>query len=227
VDDGPRINLVNGFVGAVTPSTVHALPIWIDVCAMSINAAFGAAVARNRQLALLAVLVAGVIVGLGGGIVRDVLLGLEASAVQSWYYIPAVLAAALIGGFLAHRITKRHIPYLLIRGVAVGLLVTIGVQKGIAYKTPGDAAIFIGVICGTMGGALGDVMAAERLAIFREAHWELGSVIVAATIFWLLSIYVNFWLATAAAIVTVSSLTMLSVKLGWNRASFPGDRVPT
>ena len=217
---------MSGLMATTTPLPLHALPPWVDVCAMAVAAAFGAATGRNRRLPLLAVLIAGVIAGLVGGMIRDVLLGLEAAAIENWYYIPAVLAAALFGGFLAHRLVQGHLSFLLARGVAVGLLVTIGVQKGIEYRAPADAAILLGIVTGTMGGATADVMAGERASIFRQAHWGLAAVIVAAAVFWLLTTYVNFWVATGAAVLTAASLDILSVRLGWASPMFPGDRPP-
>ena len=217
---------MSALFATTAPAPLPSLPDWVDVCAMAVAAAFGAAAGRNRRLPLLAVLAAGVIAGLAGGMVRDFLLGLEAAAIQNWYYIPAVLAAALVGGFLAPRLVQGHLSYLLARGVAVGLLVTIGVQKGLEYRAPDDAAILLGVVTGTMGGATADVMAGERAAIFRQAHWGLAAVIASASIFWLLSTYVDFWVAIAAAVVTAASLDILSWRLGWASPMFPGDRAP-
>ena len=65
---------------------------------MSIGAAFGAHTARGRHVLLFGVLLAGIVGGLGGGIARDLLLGLEPAAIANWYYVPAILAAAVIGG---------------------------------------------------------------------------------------------------------------------------------
>ncbi len=210
-------------VATPAPLPLHSLPPWVDISAMAVAAAFGSATGRNRRLPLLAVLGAGVIAGLVGGMIRDFLLGLEAAAIANWYYIPAVLLAALVGGFLAPRLAQGHLSYLLVRGVAVGLLVTIGVQKGIEYRTPADAAIFLGIVTGTMGGATADVMAGERAAIFRQAHWGLVAVIVSASVFWLLTTYVDFWVAIVAAALVVASLDVLSWKLGWASPMFPGD----
>src|SRR5208283_4788525 len=134
---------MNAILATPAPLPLHSLPTWVDVCAMVVSAAFGAAVARTRRVPLLPVLLAGIIAGLGGSMVRDVLLGLEAAAIENWYYIPAVLVAAFVGGFFAHRIVQGHASFLLAQGVAVGLLVTIGVQKGIAYRAPADAPIFL------------------------------------------------------------------------------------
>jgi len=217
---------VSGLAATTAPVPLHTLPTWLDICAMSINAAFGAAVARNRRLTLMAVLIAGVIVGLGGGMVRDVLLGLEAAAIENWYYLPAVLGAALVGGFLAHRLIQGHTSYLVVHSVAIALLVTIGVQKALEYKTPGDAAIFLGVLTGTMGGVGADVMAGERATIFRKAHLGLVAVVLGAVIFWLLTTYVNFWVATVVTLATSVPLDLLSVRFGWASPMFPGDKDP-
>jgi uncharacterized membrane protein YeiH len=67
-----------------------------------------------------------------------------------------------------------------------------------------------------MGAATADVMAGERAVIFRQAHWGLAAVVLSAFIFWLLTTYVGFWIAIVAAVVTVASVDILSVKLGWS-----------
>jgi hypothetical protein len=56
---------------------------------MSVGAVFGAHTARGRHVPLFAVLLAGLVAGLGGGIARDVLLGIEPAAIANWYYVPA------------------------------------------------------------------------------------------------------------------------------------------
>ena len=75
-----------------------------------------------------------------------------------------------------------------------------------------------------MGGATADVMAGERAAIFRQAHWGLMAIVVSAVVFWLFTTYVGFWVGIVAAALTVASLDTLSWKLGWASPMFPGDR---
>src|SRR5690242_7328966 len=94
-----------------TTPTLHELPAWVDVAAMVVSGLFGAHVARRRQIPLFGTLLAGVVAGLGGGMVRDVLLGLEPAAISTWYYIPAVLTAASIGGFVAPAFSLDRLPY--------------------------------------------------------------------------------------------------------------------
>ena len=79
---GPGVDTaMNALLATPAQLPLHSPPTWVDVTAMAVGAAFGAATGRNRRLPLLAVLAAGVISGLAGGMIRDVLLGLEAAAI--------------------------------------------------------------------------------------------------------------------------------------------------
>jgi uncharacterized membrane protein YeiH len=205
--------------------SAHQLPASFDVAAMVVASAFGAHVARTRRVPLFGVLLAGLMVGLGGGMARDVLLGLEPAAIMTWYYTPAVLVAAIIGGLAAPSLDLGELPFVATQGVSIGLLVGIGVQKAVEYRTPAPSAILLGVITGTFGGALGDVLAGERAGIMREGHLLLSGVVGGAVVFYLLTIYVGFYVAVVATVIVVAGLRMLSVHLNWTSFEFPGDRL--
>jgi uncharacterized membrane protein YeiH len=204
-------------------SALHQLPSWLDVMAMVVAATFGAHAARLRHVPLFGELLAGLVAGLGGGMVRDVLLGLEPAAITTWYYVPAVLVAAVFGAWRARRVSLSRLPFVGLQGVAIGLLIGIGVQKAVQYHTPGPSAILLGVITGTFGGALNDVLAGRRAAIMAEGYWLLSVVVYGAVIFWLLTIYVAFYAAVVATVLVVAGLRVLSVQRGWTSPVFPGD----
>jgi uncharacterized membrane protein YeiH len=205
-------------------TSLHQLPASVDVIAMVVAATFGAHAARLRRVPLSGVLLAGVVAGLGGGMARDVLLGLEPAAITNWYYIPAVLAAAILGGSTARRFSLDPLPFVAAQGVAFGLLIGIGVQKAIEYRAPGPSAILLGVVTATFGGALDDVLTDRPAAIMREGHWLLSVIAVGAVIFWIFTIYVAFYAAVAVTVIVVATVRVLSVKLGWI-SFFPGDNL--
>jgi uncharacterized membrane protein YeiH len=64
------------------------LPLWVDVTAMSTTALYGAATARSRNVPISGTLIAGILCGAAGGMVRDLLLGLEPVAITGPYYLP-------------------------------------------------------------------------------------------------------------------------------------------
>ena len=204
-------------------TSLHELPTSVDLIAMAVAALFGAHAARIRHVPLFGVLLAGVLAGLGGGMARDVLLGLEPVAITTWYYIPVVLATAIIGGSIAHRISLDPLPFVAAQGVAIGLLIGIGVQKAVEYRAPGPSAIFLGVVTATIGGALDDVLTGRRATIMREGPWYLSVVAIGAVIFWLFTIYVAFYAAVAITAIVVAALRVLSVGRGWSSPVFPGD----
>ena len=204
------------------PTSLHQLPAWADVTAMVVAAVFTAHVARRRQVPLFGVLLAGIIGGLGGGIARDVLLGLEPAAITTWYYVPAVTAAAIVGGLAAPRISLDPLPFVVAQAVAIGLLIGIGVQKAVEYHAPGPSAILIGVITATFGGTVDDMLVGRRATIMSEGHWLLSVIAVGSVTFWLLTIYVAFYPAVAVTVIVVASLRALSVRRNWTSPVFPG-----
>jgi uncharacterized membrane protein YeiH len=194
---------------------------------MAVAALFAAHVARKRQVPLFGVLLAGAVGGLGGGVARDLLLGLEPAAITNWYYIPTVIVAAIAGGLTARRISLSPLPFVGAQAVAVGLLIGIGVQKAVEYHAPAPSAILIGVVAATLGGALDDVLTGRRALIMAEDHGLLPTVAFGALTFWLLTIYVAFYVAVIATVVVVAALRVLSVRFGWTSPVFPGDNKST
>jgi uncharacterized membrane protein YeiH len=189
---------------------------------MAVGALFGAHAAHHRSVPLFGVLVAGVVCGLGGGIARDLLLGLEPAAIANWYYVPAILAAAALGGLTAHWVSLSALPYVSTQAVALGLLITIGVQKALAYHTPAPSAMLIGVVAATTGAAVADLLTHRRVAIMGEGGWLLGAIVVGAVVFWLFTIYVAFYLAVVVTILVVVGVRVVSVHFGWTAPFFPG-----
>jgi len=190
---------------------------------MAVAAAFGAHATRTMRVPLFGVLLAGVIGGLGGGMARDVLLGLEPATITTWYYIPAVLAAAIIGGLTARRVSLDPLPFVAAQAVAAGLLIGIGVQKAVEYRAPVASAILLGVITATFGGVADDMLFGRRAAIMREGPWLLSAVVCGAVVFWVVTTYVAFYPAVVITVIVVAVLRVLSVHQGWTSLIFPGD----
>lgn len=210
---------------ATTAATTSAvtLPVWLSLGAMCINGAFGAAVARSRFAPVFGVMLAGVVVGLGGGMVRDVLLNTEPVAIKDWFYIPAVLIAAMLGALLFYRHVAKKQIYLLAQGVAMGLLVTVGAQRALEYDTPFFSTVLLGVLTASAGGTITDMLTEHRAALLSQAHW-LGLALTIGTVAFIpLSLYVNFYLAVVVAVILVAGLRFFSVHRDWPSLSFPGE----
>jgi uncharacterized membrane protein YeiH len=70
-----------------------------------------------------------VVMGLGGGIVRDLLLGLRPVAVTSRYYLPTVAAAALAGFLFTSLMRRFGTMFVVLDAFSVGLFMIVGAEK--------------------------------------------------------------------------------------------------
>lgn len=198
-------------------------PLWLEVAAMSINGAYGAAVARTRYVPIAGTLLAGIMVGLGGGMARDALLGGQAVAISNPYLIPSVLIAALIGGLTFYRLVQESLPNLILHGVTLGFLISIGCQKAMSMGVPPLSAIFCGMLTASVGGMAVDVMTGQRSAVFTQAHWFMTTLAIGTSVYYGLSITTNFYLAIAVTVPLTAFLFSMSIWRNWNSPQWPGE----
>lgn len=207
------------------PDPLPTLPVWVQVTAMSLNCMFGASLARSRNVPVFGTLLAGVLVGLGGGIFRDMMLGLEPAAIAEWYYLPFGLLLALVGA-LGYGFMGRHgTAFLALNALVLGTLVTIGGEKSLSYDAPVLSAIFLGVITASFGGLLADNMAGQQATIAKQAHWVGSALVVGSTVFVLSTFVVPFAVAVALGVAATAFLRFTSQYRNWPSPSWPGERL--
>lgn len=205
-----------------------ALPEWLDVLAMCVMGAVGAAIARRRGAQIYGTLFAGIVVGLGGGMVRDVLLNTRPVAIANWVYIPAVLGAALIGALLYSRLTTRVPVFVFVQGLALGLLITIGCQRALDLDVPVPSVLLLGVLTASAGGIILDAMSAQRSSVIESSTgWLASALFIGAVVFWFLSDYVSFAVAVVACVVVVTGLRVVTVERWWPAPEWPGPAAGT
>jgi hypothetical protein len=115
-----------------------AIPLWLDLMAVGVGAVFGGAVTNRRGAPIVGVLVAGVVLGLGGGIMRDVILGVTPVAISSPWYVGTAAACALVGGLLARRLSAESGLLVLLDAWALAMFVVIGAGKAMALGVSPD-----------------------------------------------------------------------------------------
>ena len=199
------------------------LPLWLDVTAMSTTAIFGAATARSRNVPISGTLIAGILTGAAGGMVRDLLLGLQPVAISGPYYLPWIVFAAVLGAFLFYGFVSKRLPYLILHGIAIGLLIVIGCQKALAHQVPYISVILCGVFTATAGGMALDALTQHRSAVFSQAHWFATALIIGCVTFLTLTININFYIAAFVATALVATLYVVSVIRDWPSPKWPNE----
>jgi uncharacterized membrane protein YeiH len=131
----------------------------------------GALVAGSRKMDWFGVVVLAVMVAVGGGTLRDVLLGAPVFWIESPWFVLLAAATALVAVALVIiptlSLTTVHYRNARLLSDALGLAVfaALGTQKALELGTSGLVAIIMGVITGIFGGIMRDVLANRPPAV--------------------------------------------------------------
>ena len=205
-------------------SSAPSLPRWVDLAAVLVGSITGAATAVRRGFDIAGVLVLSIVMGFGGGIVRDVLLqdGPPAAMADSTYLLLA-LAAATVGFFFASVVDRLSSMVQTLDALSLGVFAVVGFLKGLDSNLPIISIILLGVVTAIGGGIIRDVLCGEVPDVFRPGHLNMSAVLVG-----LLALQGCEWLGVSRSIsvwlcvVLIFSLRMGSIRLGW-RAPVPLD----
>lgn len=157
-------------MGDVT-EPAFVLPLWADLLAVGIGGVQGAVFASGfqgqRRLDLLGVALIGITVGMGGGLIRDILLGVTPATLQSDWYLITAVAASLAGMLLAGLFQRLNKLIIALDAVLIGLFGALGTSKALALGLPIVPAIFVGAISAVGGGVARDVAMGLPIAIMH------------------------------------------------------------
>jgi uncharacterized membrane protein YeiH len=214
----------------VTKELIHA-PVQVELLATFVGALSGGLMAVQRKFDITGVIVLGLVAGLGGGIMRDVIIGsLGVVAFENAYLLITGTIAALVAFFFATLVRKGSPLFFFVDAVALGMFAAVGADRALVGRFSVVPAIVLGAITAAGGGVLRDMLVNEVPRILRPGTLYASAAALAAMLYVGAVTWLNVVkpVAFLAAVVLAVSLRVLSVRLGWN-APLPTDlshRVP-
>jgi uncharacterized membrane protein YeiH len=143
----------------------------LDLIGIFVLAISGALDGVKKHLDFFGVVVISVVAALGGGLIRDVLLGATPpAALQDWRYLVMPLPAALIAFRRSDRVVRASEPLLMIDAIGLGLFAAAGTRKALDAGLSGIASIGIGIIAAVGGGLVRDVLLREIPRTLRPSE---------------------------------------------------------
>jgi uncharacterized membrane protein YeiH len=195
------------------------LPIALDLIAIATGGLFGSALAVQRRMPLVAVMLIGILMALGGGMFRDLLLDVPVVAVHNAWYIPTAVFAALIGMPLARRTVENSLVGLSLDALVLGTYVLVGTQKAVLLGMPLGSSIFVGVLTAVGGGTIVEMMLGSKPNVLRDGPWFASAALVGAVIVVLGHGLIDPNILAAITIATVAIIRITSVRLGYTAPS--------
>ena len=137
-----------------------AVPLWAELLAAGLGGAQGALLAaehRHQRIDLLGVLVIGLLVALGGSLLRDVVLNQPPVVIWANWYLLVAAAGALVGMVVQPLLSRVGWPLILLDAIVMGMFGAIGASKALSLGVGPVGAVVVGVIGAIGGGILRDV----------------------------------------------------------------------
>ena len=152
----------------------------LDLAAAVVFATTGALVASRKEMDIVGFLWLGVITGIGGGTLRDLLLGLPVFWVVDPTPVALCLVAAGVVHFTAHLISSRYRLLLYLDAFGMALVTIAGTAKGLDAGAGPLVALVMGVITAAFGGILRDLLGQEPSILLRRDIYVSASAAGAA-----------------------------------------------
>lgn len=179
-------------------------------------AASGAMVGVNRKMDIFGVSVLGVVTAVGGGMIRDIVLGVIPPSVfqNPVYALVAVITSCVVFGVMFWRKKllegSMKVNYdrimLIMDSIGLGIFTVVGVNTGIrrGYLEQTFLLVFLGTITGVGGGLLRDMMAGVPPYIFVRHVYACASIVGAVV-----CVYMHRWFGAVPAMVVASAVVIL------------------
>ena len=158
------------------------LILWLNLAATFVFGLSGGLAAARARLDLFGVVVLAGVVGLAGGITRDLLIGVPPETFRDARYLAAVGAAGVVCFFARATIERRHGAVLIFDAVGLSLFCVTGASKALAAGLGPAQAIILGTITGIGGGILRDVLLREVPTVLRSELYAIPALGGAAVV---------------------------------------------
>ncbi|MEP2705627.1 MAG: trimeric intracellular cation channel family protein [Roseibium sp.] len=140
----------------------------LDYLGVAVFAITGGIVASRKQLDFIAFLFFATLTGIGGGTLRDLLLGVPVFWVENEAYLVVCLVISVIIWFFAHLIEKMSKPLRWADAVGISAYSVMGAAKAMSVGDTVLVAVLMGVSTATFGGILRDTIAREPSSIVKR-----------------------------------------------------------
>ncbi len=195
----------------------------LDFGGVAVFAATGALAAAQQKHDVVTFAFYAAITGIGGGTLRDLLLGLPVFWVQDWRYLGVCLAAAAAVWLLGRR-EWRFRALLWLDAIGLGAYGVLGAAKAEAAGAAPLICIAMGALTACFGGIVRDLVAGQPSILLRR-EITISASILAATAFVVLRIpEVSTWPAAVVSALLGFGLRAGALQYGWSLPGFPERR---
>ncbi|MDC7227965.1 MAG: trimeric intracellular cation channel family protein [Spirochaetales bacterium] len=188
---------------------------FLDIFGSAVFAVAGTFKAIKHELDILGVITLALITGVGGGILRDLLLGdAPPAAFRDETYFIVCIISGLAAAVLASRIARVWKLVKVFDALGLGVFTAIGAAKGMEYGLGYVGILLTGAITATGGGMIRDVLVREIPSVISRDFYATASFLGSIALIAVVSTGAEEGPAIIAAIVVTTVVRLVAMKTG-------------
>ena len=194
----------------------HVVENWIimifDLFGTAVFAITGAVQGVRYHLDIFGVTVLACCVGVGGGIVRDCIIGMvPVAALQHQYYILICIVIGLIAFMSARYWIRQRNIIKICDAVGLGVFTALGAEKGAACGLSFTGIVLCGVFTAIGGGMIRDILTGKVPVVLKSDFYATASLIGGIVCFFLIRMDVPAFIRFSSVALLVMSIRMLAI----------------
>ena len=201
----------------MTNSAVQIAPTlidWLDLFGIAVFAASGALAAAKQRQTLVTFAFFALVTGVGGGTVRDLLIGAPVFWVHDWNFAATCLGTAALVWLTPVSVwNERALDWF--DAVGIAIYAVFGTWKSLTLGIPLLPAMMMGVITACVGGIIRDVLAGEPSILLKPEIYVTAAALSAGLFCLLLSLGLPVLLAAIISTAAGFALRAMAILKGW------------
>ncbi len=159
----------------------------LDIIGVFVFAISGVLAAINKKLDLFGVFIIAFVTALGGGTLRDVLIGrMPVGWMQDLSYVYIIIWGCVVAILFRNYLNKLRVSLFLFDTIGLGVYTLIGIEKGLEYGLHPTICIALGTITASFGGLIRDILCNEIPLLLRKGTIYATICIVGGILFFVL-----------------------------------------
>lgn len=187
----------------------------IDILGTIAFAISGVLVAMEKRLDLFGVLIIAFVTAIGGGTLRDLLIGnTPVGWMQDLTYVTTIFISVVFAIIFVNKLKYLRRSLFLFDTIGIGLYTMVGVEKGLEAELLPIMCVFLGTMTACFGGVTRDILCNEIPVIFRKEIYATACILGGASYFLFSQFPIKDSYAYIAAILVVIIIRLIAVVFG-------------
>jgi len=185
----------------------------------------GVLTAMEKKLDLFGVFIIAFVTALGGGTLRDVLIGkVPVGWMLNLEYVYMILIGFVLAVVFRKKFDKLRTSLFLFDTIGLGVYTLTGLRKGIEIGLHPIICIALGTITACFGGVIRDILCNEIPVIFRKEIYATICIFGGILFFALKTFQINHEIIYITTVFVVISIRLMAVKFKWQLPALEGEK---